>query len=146
MWRSIRRLVTATFEGCSTGRRPGLDLTGPFVVLDLSALYNSPALGVLMVCATAWLQAALARTRRRGAGGRVLVVVDEAWAVLANLAVARWLQSSWKLSRAYGVANMAVLHRLSDLAAGGRPVRAGRSGQRPSGRLRDAGGLRPGAR
>jgi len=33
--------------------------------------------------------------------------------------VARWLQSSWKLSRAWGVANVAVLHRLSDLTATG---------------------------
>jgi hypothetical protein len=33
--------------------------------------------------------------------------------------VARWLQASWKLSRAYGVANVAVLHRLSDLLAVG---------------------------
>jgi len=33
--------------------------------------------------------------------------------------VARWLQSSWKLSRAMGVANIAVLHRLSDLASVG---------------------------
>lgn len=33
--------------------------------------------------------------------------------------MARWLQASWKLSRAYGVANVAVLHRLSDLHAVG---------------------------
>ncbi len=39
--------------------------------------------------------------------------------MLANLGVARWLQSSWKLSRAFGVANMAVVHRLSDLRAAG---------------------------
>jgi len=39
--------------------------------------------------------------------------------MLRNLGVARWLQSSWKLSRAMGVANIAVLHRLSDLAAVG---------------------------
>ncbi len=40
--------------------------------------------------------------------------------------MARWLQASWKLSRAYGVANVAVLHRLSDLtpvgAAGSEQV------------------------
>ncbi len=47
------------------------------------------------------------------------MVVDEAWAILSNLGVARWLQASWKLSRALGVANMAVLHRLSDLRAVG---------------------------
>jgi hypothetical protein len=49
----------------------------------------------------------------------VVVVVDEAWAILANLEVARWLQSSWKLSRARGVSNVAVLHRLSDLETSG---------------------------
>ncbi len=39
--------------------------------------------------------------------------------MLSNLGVARWLQQSWKLSRAHGVANVAVLHRLSDLRAVG---------------------------
>jgi hypothetical protein len=46
-------------------------------------------------------------------------VVDEAWAVLSNLQTARWLQSSFKLSRQFGVANVAVVHRLSDLKATG---------------------------
>ena len=78
-------------------------------------MYGSDALGILMTCATAWLQAALSRRD----GQRRFVVVDEAWVILTNLGVARWLQSSWKLSRAYGVANVAVLHRLSDLAAAG---------------------------
>ena len=60
-----------------------------------------------MACATAWLQAAVSPTART-AGGASFLVVDEAWAILANLGVARWLQASWKLSRAHGVANVAV--------------------------------------
>jgi DNA helicase HerA-like ATPase len=92
-----------------------VDLTAPMVVLDLSALYTSSALGILMTCATAWLQAAF----RHGDGVQRIVVVDEAWAVLSDLAIARWLRSSAKLSRAYGVATMVVVHRLSDLAAAG---------------------------
>jgi hypothetical protein len=144
----LRRLVHGDLRGMFDGPTTnGLDLSGAFVALDLSALYNSPALGVLMACTTAWLQAALARQSERPtagadqsaasdssdssdlptefarlsstAGSHVFVVVDEAWAVLANLGVARWLQASWKLSRAYGVANVAVLHRLSDLRAVG---------------------------
>src|SRR5579875_2486288 len=116
----LRRLVHGDLRGMFDGpTTDGLDLTGPFVSLDLSALYNSPALGVLMACATAWLQATLARQATAGGAARVFVVVDEAWAVLANLGVARWLQASWKLSRAYGVANVAVLHRVSDLQAVG---------------------------
>ncbi|MHB8220380.1 MAG: ATP-binding protein [Acidimicrobiales bacterium] len=135
----LRRLVHGDLRGMFDGpTTDGLDLSGPLVVLDLSALYNSAALGVLMACATAWLQAALARQAATGraeaahsdasptTGHHTLVVVDEAWAVLANLGVARWLQASWKLSRAYGVANVAVLHRLSDLqvvgAAGSEQV------------------------
>ena len=117
----LRRLVAGDLRGMFDGpTSPGLDLLGPLVVLDLSAVYHSTALGVLMTCATAWLQAGLAAaSQRTGASNGVLVVVDEAWAILANLGVARWLQSSWKLSRAWGVANVAVLHRVSDLDAAG---------------------------
>ncbi len=123
----LRRLVHGDLCGMFDGpTTPGLDLSAPLVVLDLSALYTSAALGVLMACATAWLQAALARTAGLDggpapatSGGRFFLVVDEAWAILSNLGVARWLQSSWKLSRAFGVSNVAVLHRVSDLRSVG---------------------------
>jgi hypothetical protein len=111
----LRRLVHGDLKGMFDGpTTPGLDLSAPLVILDLSALYTSTALGVLMACATAWLQAALSRTAS-GSRAQVFLVVDEAWAILSNLGVARWLQSSWKLSRAFGVSNVAVLHRVSDL-------------------------------
>jgi len=114
----LRRLVDGDLRGMFDGETSaGLDLTGSLVVLDLSALYASAALGVLMACATAWLQAAL--SREGASGGQSFLVVDEAWAILANLGVARWLQASWKLSRAHGVGNVAALHRLSDLTSVG---------------------------
>jgi hypothetical protein len=56
------------FDGQTTG---GIDLTAPVVVLDLSAVYSSSALGILMTCATAWLHAAL----RSGDAVRRIVVV-----------------------------------------------------------------------
>jgi hypothetical protein len=120
----LRRLVHGDLCGMFDGpTTPGLDLSAPLVVLDLSALYTSAALGVLMACATAWLQAALARTTASDPSsvgpGRFFLVVDEAWAILSNLGVARWLQSSWKLSRSFGVSNVAVLHRVSDLRSVG---------------------------
>ncbi len=112
----LRRLVHGDLCGMFDGpTTPGLRLDGPLVVLDLSAVYHSPALGVLMACAAAWLQNAVRAQHHH----RIIVVVDEAWAILSNLGVARWLQTSWKLSRAHGVANMAVLHRLSDLRSVG---------------------------
>jgi hypothetical protein len=117
----LRRLVHGDLCGMFDGpTSAGLDLSAPLVVLDLSALYQSTALGVLMACATAWLQAHLAREATSVRDGRqTIVVIDEAWALMSNLGVARWLQSSWKLSRSFGVSNVAVLHRVTDLHAVG---------------------------
>jgi len=112
----LRRLCDGDLRGMFDGPTSvDVDWDGPAVVLDLSELFHSDALGLLMTCAAAWLQAAVARP---GAGKRI-IVVDEAWAILSNLGIARWLQSSFKLSRAYGVSNIAVIHRLSDLTAVG---------------------------
>ena len=112
----LRRLVEGDLAGMFDGpTSAGIDLNGRMVVLDLSALYDSPALGLLMTCATAWLQASL----RRADGVKRLVVIDEAWAILHDLATAQWLQASFKLSRSFGVANVVVVHRLSDLRAAG---------------------------
>lgn len=112
----LRRMVDGDLAGMFDGpTTTGIDLDGPLVVLDLSAVYASPALGILMTCATAWLQSTLARQD----GRHRLVVVDEAWAILSNLAIAKWLQACFKLSRAFGVSNVAVLHRFSDLKAAG---------------------------
>jgi DNA helicase HerA-like ATPase len=112
----LRRLAEGDLRGMFDGETTaGIDLAAPLVVLDLSAVYTSSALGLLMTCATAWLQSAF----RSGNGVQRIVVVDEAWAVLSDLAIARWLRSSAKLSRAYGIATVVVLHRLSDLTATG---------------------------
>ena len=77
----LRRLVHGDLCGMFDGpTTPGLRLDGPLVVLDLAAVYHSPALGVLMACAAAWLQSAV-RSQHRN---RTIVVVDEAWAILSK--------------------------------------------------------------
>lgn len=114
----LRRLVEGDLAGMFDGPTTAVAAPGtPVVVLDLSALSGSPALGLTMVCATAFLHGAAGPTPGGGAGR--LVVVDEAWAVLQDLATARWLRTGFKLARALGVAHVAVLHRTSDLAAAG---------------------------
>ena len=112
----LRRLVHGDLRGMFDGpTTPRIDMGARIVVLDLSAVYDSGALGILMTCAAAWLQAALVGER----SGPRIVVVDEAWAILTHLGIARWLRSSWKLARALGVAHVAVLHRVSDLRSAG---------------------------
>ncbi|MHB1244239.1 MAG: hypothetical protein ACYC1P_12710 [Gaiellaceae bacterium] len=113
------------FDGPTT---PGLDLSAPLVVLNLRSVLNThtTALGILMTCATAWLQAMIeAETDERSA--KRIVVVDEAWRIVSNLGIGEWLQQSFKLSRGLGTQNVVVMHRLSDLRAvgaeGSREVR-----------------------
>jgi type IV secretory pathway VirB4 component len=106
----LDRSLRGMFDGPSTIE---LDPGGPGVVIDLSAVHHDPdALGLVMIAATAWLQSVLAQP-----GPPRLQVLDEAWALLANERAARYLQACFKLGRSYGVANVAVVHRLSDLRA-----------------------------
>ena len=85
---------------------------------------DSSALGILMTCAAAWQRAAIAaqheRADREGRPApKIINVADEAWKVLGVLGIGEWLQDSFKRSRAYGIQNIIVMHRLSDLTAAG---------------------------
>ncbi|MGV8965227.1 MAG: ATP-binding protein [Cellulomonas sp.] len=111
--RMVRGDLAGMFDGLST---QVLDPHAPMVVLDLSRLgSNEDALALAMTCAQAWLEAALAGPDV----GLRWVVYDEAWRLLRSLPLVRRLQAQWKLSRAHGIANLLILHRLSDLDAVG---------------------------
>ncbi len=106
----LSRSLRGMFDGHST---VPLRWDGPGVVLDLSAVpIDSEALPLVMVAATGWLSQLMA-----GAGPRRVQVIDEAWALLANRHTARYLQTCFKLGRTYGVANVCIAHRPSDLGA-----------------------------
>lgn len=121
----LQRLCEGDLRGMFDGpTTPGLRLDGRGVVLDLSAFYDSAALGIVMTCASAWQRAMIARLHseadREGRLARkMLNVFDEAWRALGLLGVAEWLQAAFKLSRRDGVQNIVVTHRLSDLSAAG---------------------------
>jgi type IV secretory pathway VirB4 component len=121
----LQRLCEGELRGMFDGpTTPSLDTESPAVVLDLSAVYHSGALGILMTCAAAWQRATIAeRHARADAAGlpapKVINVADEAWKIIAVPGIGDWLQDSFKRSRAYGVQNLIVLHRLSDLSAAG---------------------------
>lgn len=115
----LQRLCEGDLRGMFDGpTTPGLDLDAPLVVIDLHAVYDSAALGILMTCAAAWLRAMVDERNARDSG-KLIVVVDEAWRIFSHLGIGEWLQDSFKHSRAYGVHNIVVMHRLSDLRAAG---------------------------
>jgi type IV secretory pathway VirB4 component len=97
-----------------------LDLNAHAVVFDLARLRGSEALGMLMTCMSATmtnhlLSSSDAATRRPN----TIMVLEEAWAVLGDIGMARYFQALAKLSRQMGLQNIFVLHRLSDLEAVG---------------------------
>ena len=111
----LRRLCDGALAGMFDGpTTAGVDFTAPLVVVDLSAVYHSPALPVVMTCVAAWLQTALGSD-----DSHRMVVLDESWRMFSHLPIAAWMQQSFKLSRASGTMNVLVMHRLSDLASAG---------------------------
>jgi hypothetical protein len=113
----LRRLVYGDLAGMFDGpTTAAFDFGAPMVVLDLSRIQGSDdLLALLMTCASAWLESAIADP----AGGQRYVVYDEAWRLMRQVPLVRRMQANWKLSRSYGVANLVIMHRLSDLAAVG---------------------------
>jgi len=111
--RLLSRDLRGMFDGASTVRT---DWNRRGIVLDLSGVHQDPdALAAVMIPTTAWLQSLMARPDPDGP--RRIQVIEECWAMLRAERTAFYLQSCWKLCRAYGVANIAVAHRLSDLRA-----------------------------
>jgi type IV secretory pathway VirB4 component len=97
----------------------GLDLDARLLVLDLHAVRDSPAVGILMACASAWISALLARTAQRPGRERLISVADESWKIVQHTGLGEWFQSNFKLARQFGVMNLVVLHKLADLQAAG---------------------------
>lgn len=114
---ALRRLVHGDLAGLFDGPSTvAFDPELPMVTLDLSMINGSDTLlSLVMTCASAWMESALLDPN----GGRRWVVYDEAWRIMRHAALIRRMQSQWKLSRAYGIANLMIIHRLSDLDAVG---------------------------
>lgn len=109
----LRRLVAGDlaglFDGPSTVR---FDPSLPMVSLDLSQVTeNSTLISVLMTCASAWMESALLDPD----GGQRWVIYDEAWRLMQHPALLRRMDAHWRLARHYGIANMLIFHKLTDL-------------------------------
>ncbi len=125
--RDVRRAALAIQDLCEGPLRgmfdgptsPGLDLDAKLLVLDLHAVRDSPAVGILMACATAWMSALLARMAERPGRERLVNVADESWKIVQHTGLGEWFQSNFKLARQFGVMNLVVLHKLADLHAAG---------------------------
>ncbi len=108
--------LSGMFDGPTS---PGLDLDAQLLVVDLHAVRDSPAVGILMACASAWMSALLARLADRPGRERLINVADESWKIVQHTGLGEWFQANFKLARQFGVMNVIVLHKLADLQAAG---------------------------
>jgi len=105
--------LAGLFDGHSTVT---FDPALPMISLDLSQIQGSDQLiAMVMTCTSAWMEAALTDAE----GGQRWVIYDEAWRLMRQPALLARMQSQWKLSRGLGIANLLIVHRLSDLDAVG---------------------------
>lgn len=126
----LRRFLVGDLASLFDGPGDPLAFGGQLVVLDLSRQWGSSSLAMAALSAVAAAQQVVHQPGQRGH-----VVVDEAWALLADPHALRWLQGSWKLARAQGVSHLLVLHRWTDVAAVGDEGSANRA--RAQGLLRE---------
>jgi len=127
---TLHRFVHGDLAGLFDGEGEPLGLGTAVVVLDLSAQWAASSLPVSALSAVAAAQRVVAASGELG-----YLVLDEAWALLAEAHAMRWLQGSWKLARARGLSHVLVLHRFSDVAAAGDEGSAQR--ERARGLLRE---------
>ena len=90
--------------------------SGAGLTVDLSSVFgNDEALPLVQMTTNAWLSAQLAALQHQGR--RAILVEDEVWATTGSERAAKALQARLKLCRLYGIWNILVTHRLSDLRA-----------------------------
>ncbi|MGW2594899.1 ATP-binding protein [Streptomyces sp. NPDC001515] len=124
---AMRRLVHGDLAGMfDAPSTVAFDPTAPMLTIDLSRLGGSgddTALVLAMTCASAWMESALSDPN----GGRRWIVYDEAWRLMAHIGLLQRMQAQWKLSRGLGIANLMIIHRLSDLLTAGDAGSQGRA-------------------
>ncbi|GAB3121145.1 ATP-binding protein [Streptomyces calidiresistens] len=124
---AMRRLVHGDLAGMfDAPSTVAFDPNSPMLTIDLSRLGGSgddTALVLAMTCASAWMESALTDPR----GGRRWIVYDEAWRLMRHPGLLARMQAQWKLSRGLGIANLMVIHRLSDLLTAGDAGSRGRA-------------------
>ncbi len=122
---ALQRLCEGDLRGMFDGpTSDSIDLEAPLVVLDLSAVPDNTAISILMMCAGAFLRGVLAERKRDAEDGadpgrQMIVVIEEGWRLTGDIGAAEFLQELWKLCRAWGIQNILVVHRITDLGASG---------------------------
>lgn len=115
---SLRRLssgdVGGMFDGLSTVT---FDTKLPAVSIDTASLRGATQTGrrVAAACCGTWIEAMVTNPD----GGQRLIVYEEGWDAVTSRADLERMVANWKLARDYGIFNLLILHKVSDLNMAG---------------------------
>lgn len=110
----MRRLVEGDLAGVFDGESTvAFDSDAPMVVMDTSGFMGASGtlLSVAMTVVAAWVEAAVMDPE----GGRRILVYDEGWRMLRDELMLLRMSEQWKLARQYGLCNLLIMHRITDL-------------------------------
>lgn len=115
---TLHRMTTGDLAGMFDGETTAhFDADAPATSIDTSALQGaSPeAARVVNACSGAWTEAMVTTSD----GGQRLVIYEEGWDNISSEADLQRMVEAWKLARAYGIFNVLILHKVSDLNMAG---------------------------
>jgi hypothetical protein len=114
---ALARLVLGDLAGLFDAETTvAFDPATPMISIDVSRIgEDSPLIPLVMTCTSAWMEAAL----RDPAGGNRWMVYDEAWKIMRHPPLVRRMETQWRLSRHWGIANVLAVHQWADFDAVG---------------------------
>ena len=114
---ALARLVLGDLAGLLDQESTvAFDPTTPMISIDVSRIgEDSPLIPLVMTCTSAWMEAALRDPR----GGQRWMVYDEAWKIMRHPPLVRRMETQWRLSRHWGIANVLAVHQWADFDAVG---------------------------
>ena len=118
MWMTLERVSSGDLAGMFDGQSSvQFDRDAPAVSIDTSSLRGaSPeAVRVVNACAGAWTEAMVTTAD----GGQRIVIYEEGWDNISSEADLRRMVEAWKLARAYGLFNVLIMHKVTDLDMAG---------------------------
>lgn len=115
---TLHRMTTGDlagmFDGPSTVK---FDVDAPATSIDTSASQGAPrvAVRVITACAGSWMESMVTNSD----GGQRVVIYEEGWDNISSEADLQRMVEQWKLARSYGLFNVLVMHKVSDLDMAG---------------------------
>lgn len=116
--KTIRRLHSGDLAGMFDGESTVVfDPSLPAVSIDTSSLRGSTqkARRVASACCGTWIEAMVTNPD----SGHRVVVYEEGWDAVTNRADLQRMVENWKLARDYGIFNILIMHKVTDLKMAG---------------------------